>query len=1057
MISRIAKYPVEDELGRGGMGRVYRAFDPDVNRPVAIKVLEAESDPELLRRFKAEIDVTGNLQHKNIVTLYECGEDSGVPYLVMELLPGQTLEAVIKKHVPVTLLDKVRIMTQVAQGLSYAHSKGVIHRDVKPGNIMLLPDGSAKIMDFGIARVMSRKTVMTQEGFIFGTIPYMAPEQFEPVGKADEQTDIFSYADVYYELLTGIQPFTAPEIFATIRRIKTYEPEAVSQLVPGCPETLELLVHRALAKDREVRYASFAELLLDSEAVLVDLQHERAVQILAEAGPLIEAGGLESAVAKLEQALELEPGNREARELWRTVRKRIDEEKFSKRIAVLFSESEAQIEKRQFAEAVQTLERALGLKKNDTEVMRRLVDANARLNAQLRANKLVAEARRDRQKDQLPHALQRLREALDFDPQHTDARMLVGRVETELARRQEEERIQRAISFATECRAQKRYDEALAALQELESQAASGRVAELRAEIEREKTEAERRKRADRFRVGVSKVREALQAQALSKAGQQIDFLQAQFTDEPGAPELLGQLREELDAQLRAEAVSGYSKRVRELIAQKSLEEALDVVREALNRFPEDPGLVRLRQETEAKYAAIQRAEAVSTVLQQAHALRDAGNLQAAVDAVAQGRQRIGEDAAFSDLTRELEAELEHQRYALGLQQLREQVRELTQGEEFEKAIAVIEAAGEYRDESEIAALLASARSAVAIQRERRAVDSAVERAAGLEREQSREQALGVLVEALKVYPHNPALSQAADAVRDRVVQQERKSRIAEHQARIETQIRAGDWKRAEAEVGRAQRDFPGEAVFDQLAEQVRRKLFDAGLEQIAEQVRQMLAMNQLADVSEQINQTRPIYAGDPRWTSLEQEVEKRQAYEAGLAEASAFHKREEFDQAEARLTVLLRAGAPDHRAARMLSEVRASAAVAEAEAFRKRGELDQAEKRLSALMKEGAPDNRAARMLAEVRYEAGLREANGLRTRGQFDEAEQRLVPLAAAAPDDRAARMLAEVRYEAGLSEANGLRTRGQFDEAEQQLVLFGGRRTRRPRRTDARGSPI
>ena len=326
-----------------------------------------------------------------------------------------------------------------------------------------------------------------------------------------------------------------------------------------------------------------------------------------------------------------------------------------------------------------------------------------------------------------------------------------------------------------------------------------------------------------------------------------------------------------MDAQLRAEAVSGYSKRVRELIGQKRLEEALDVVREALNRFPEDPGLVRLRQETEAKYAAIQRAEAVSTVLQQAHALRDAGNLQAAVDAVAQGRQRIGEDAAFSDLTRELEAELEQQRYALGLQQLREQVRELTQGEEFEKAIAVIEAAGEYRDESEIAALLASARSAVAIQRERRAVDSAIERAAGLEREQSREQALGVLEEALKVYPHNPALSQAADAVRDRVVQQERKSRIAEHQARIETQIRAGDWKRAEAEVGGAQRDFPGEAVFDQVAEQVRRKLFDAGLEQIAEQVRQMLAMNQLADVSEQINQMRPIYAratlGGRRWS----------------------------------------------------------------------------------------------------------------------------------------------------------------------------------------------
>src|SRR5258708_4870140 len=291
MISRIGKYIVEAELGRGGFGRVYRAFDPDVKRQVAIKVLIAEPDPELLKRFEVEVGTTGNLRHKNIVTLYECGERSGVPYLVMELLEGQPLEAVIKERVVLPLVEKVRIMRQVAEGLAYAHIQGVIHRDVKPANIMLLRDGSIKIMDFGIARVVNKRTMVTREGYIVGTVPYMAPELFEPASKADEQTDVFAYGVVYYELLTGKHPFSVEsDVYATIRRIQAVEPDAVCRVVPEAPEGLELLVHQAMGKDREVRYQSFSELLLDSEAVLADLQREQAAGILAEARPLIDAG-----------------------------------------------------------------------------------------------------------------------------------------------------------------------------------------------------------------------------------------------------------------------------------------------------------------------------------------------------------------------------------------------------------------------------------------------------------------------------------------------------------------------------------------------------------------------------------------------------------------------------------------------------------------------------------------------------------------------------------------------------------------------------------------------
>src|SRR5208283_3905593 len=159
MISRIGKYTVEAELGRGGFGQVYKAWDPDVHQAVAIKVLLAEDDPDLLRRFQLEVVTTASLHHKNIVTIHASGEEAGIPYLVMELLEGQTLNQIIKQRIPLSLMEKVRIMTQVAEGLAYAHSKGVVHRDVKPANIMLQPDGSVKIMDFGIALAASRRSV----------------------------------------------------------------------------------------------------------------------------------------------------------------------------------------------------------------------------------------------------------------------------------------------------------------------------------------------------------------------------------------------------------------------------------------------------------------------------------------------------------------------------------------------------------------------------------------------------------------------------------------------------------------------------------------------------------------------------------------------------------------------------------------------------------------------------------------------------------------------------------------------------------------------------------
>lgn len=449
MISQIGKYTVEAEIGSGGFGRVYKAWDPDVQQPVAIKVLLAEGDADLLKRFQLEVVTTASLRHKNIVTIYASGEEAGTPYLVMELLEGQTLNQIIKQRIPLTVMEKVRIMTQVAEGLAYANSKGVVHRDVKPANIMLQSDGTVKIMDFGIALAANQRTMgMTMAGFVVGTMSYMSPEQFTSDGKATEQSDIFAFGEVYYELLTGGHPFEASirDVNALRVALLTYDPPAVGQLVPECPEALELVVHRSLAKEREFRYHTFQELRLDSASVLVDLEHQQATRILSTVPGMVDIGDLEEARLKVREAQRLEPGNRQARQLLDTIDQKLREKLNPERIRARLSEAESHISERRFAEAVQSLEAAAKLNTTNVMVQMRLADARAKRDGAAQANRLVEEARAKQQRGGLAEALERLDRAIQIDPEHSAAKRLRPKLSEQLARSQREAALLREIT-----------------------------------------------------------------------------------------------------------------------------------------------------------------------------------------------------------------------------------------------------------------------------------------------------------------------------------------------------------------------------------------------------------------------------------------------------------------------------------------------------------------------------------------------------------------------------------------------------------------------------------
>ena len=268
--SKIGKYEVEERVGEGAMGVVYRACDPVLKRRVAIKVMSdafAQND-DLRERFLREAQAAGSLQHPNVITIYDFGEVDGHPYIAMEFVEGQDVAELLAHQVPLSTIHKLGIAIDVLQGLAFAHKRGIVHRDIKPANIRVDADGKARIMDFGVAHLASSD--MTRTGVMIGTPSYMAPEQIVG-GEIGPQTDIFSVGAVLYELLTGARPFSGGPLQAVMYRVLSEPPLPLEVAAPGLPSRLNDIVMRALAKDPDKRYATALDMANDLLAVRASL------------------------------------------------------------------------------------------------------------------------------------------------------------------------------------------------------------------------------------------------------------------------------------------------------------------------------------------------------------------------------------------------------------------------------------------------------------------------------------------------------------------------------------------------------------------------------------------------------------------------------------------------------------------------------------------------------------------------------------------------------------------------------------------------------------------
>ena len=360
--ARLGRYEIVKRVGRGGMGTVYLARDPRLNRTVALKVLTDVANSEVHQRFLREARAAAALRHHHIVTVYDIGEDEGLPFIAMEYVEGETLGAFISHKPAVPAVRKLQIATELCTGLLFAHRVGIIHRDVKPGNIMLAEDGSVKILDFGLARWAAdvSSAGLTQAGTLMGSPHYMSPEQVS-AQVVDQRSDVFAVGAVLYELFTYQKAFPGDSTAAILHRILYTHPTPARALCPDLDPELESIVNRTVQKAPDNRYQTLQDLLQDLSRIrgrltavddltvwqpgapaaeaqsakdttdlagldlIASQRAEQIQQYLKEAVDHFEREALEEASACCEQALLLDSQEPRATDLLRRVRERIEE------------------------------------------------------------------------------------------------------------------------------------------------------------------------------------------------------------------------------------------------------------------------------------------------------------------------------------------------------------------------------------------------------------------------------------------------------------------------------------------------------------------------------------------------------------------------------------------------------------------------------------------------------------------------------------------------------------------------------------------------------------
>ena len=600
---RIGRYDITAVLGQGGMGVVYKAQDSEIRRQVAIKMILAPmvGETELVNRFYDEVRVTANLHHPNIVTVYDWGKEDGNPYIVMEFLDGLSLDRVriTAANGNLLLYQQLDVLIQVCAGLQYAHNNAVIHRDVKPANIVMLKDKTVKLVDFGIARLVDSSITragVTRDGQIIGSLEYMSPEQLEGAS-IDHRTDVYSSGVVLYRLLTETLPFHGTDVASTITKILHSKPRSLSDYLNAYPPELDEILGRAMAKHRAERFQSADEFALELASVQSKLKRSFAAEYIAKAEACLERSDWATAKSHLLELLNIDRGHERANELLREIQQILRRDQRLAEANGLKSQAEQEFAHRRYEEALSLMEQAVRL--DDTDLGLRMFRDQVR-EAKERSDKshrALARAESLVEAEELEDALIAASEALALEPEQTKAREIHQLITRRIADRSRRYQIESVLQEARKEVVARRFTSAL-------------------------------------------------------------ELLKRAATLEPGRPEIQELHQAALrgrEQERRRSELERLTTEAQELAAQRRFDPALANLERALRESPNDTGLLALKESIEKQRIAEERRNRAANQLRSAYQLMESGDFSSAIQVL---ESAVAESPSDTNLKGSLEQAL---------------------------------------------------------------------------------------------------------------------------------------------------------------------------------------------------------------------------------------------------------------------------------------------------------------------------------------------------------------------------------------------------------------
>jgi serine/threonine-protein kinase len=614
-IKRIGKYEVIDLLGRGGMGLVYRAFDRQLNREVAIKTVTEgfTRDQEMLQRFYREAAKTGALKHPNIVIVYDLGEQDGFPYIVMEYLSGEPLDRLIQSAKPQPLAFKLQIVEQVCYALGYAHRNDVIHRDVKPANVIVQPDGVVKLLDFGIARQEKTDGHLTRTGHVIGTLQYMAPERLKNAS-FDGRSDIFSVGVMMFQLLTGQLPYSGE--YNIVQKILSEKHPPLSQFLEKYPPALDGILDRAMAKNPEDRYSTADEMAAEISSVAHDLKKDQVAEWIQRAERLVQEQQYTTARDVLLQLLKVDSQHTGARQLIAQVQHNLTLRQRAEQIRQLRTQAEHAASDKRYEEAIDYLQQACGFDPTSSE----LADLLEAVRQKKRRRELIDGYLRDadvaRDRGDLDTAEAVIAKALEVDREDSRVRaahMALARLIEEAAR---QAKARNLLENARKEIGARHFTAAIEALAEVERVDPSNpELITLQAAAKSGREQEQRRRILEQLQNEVSL---ASTVEELTRAAQTVDRALERMPAEPTLIKLKGHVARQLREEDIRRRVDQLALRCRGLL-ETSPEEALKLVREALNEAPANERLLSLQSTIVGHISARSQEHSRTQYLTRAH------------------------------------------------------------------------------------------------------------------------------------------------------------------------------------------------------------------------------------------------------------------------------------------------------------------------------------------------------------------------------------------------------------------------------------------------------